>query len=110
MEIETIEKRPVSATEVKETLTKMQKDKKELNFRAAKVLDYTNEIVTNKQKDVDETFNKIKDLNIPRLNDRHIIKIIDIAPEDIDTLKATLSGEEVTLKVEDLERLVKAIK
>ena len=110
MDIETIEQKPMSISEVKEKLESIKKDKKELNFRATKVYEYTNDAAPKKKKEVDELYKKIEELNIPRLRDRQIIKIIDIMPEDVEVLKTVLSGEGVTLKAEDLTKIFEMIK
>ena len=49
-------------------------------------------------------------LNISRLKDKHINKIVDLLPNDVDDLKSILSGENLTLKQEDLTKIVETIK
>jgi DNA-directed RNA polymerase subunit F len=110
MEIINIEQRAVTLSEVKETLESLKKEKKELNFRAERVYEYAGEFNTLKKKQADELFEKIKALNVPRLQDRHIIKIIDVMPESVEAIKATLNGENITLKNDDVMKIVEAIK
>lgn len=110
MEIETIEQTPLSVSEVKERLEGIKKISKELNFRATKVYEYVNEFAKNKKKDVDAIYNKIEKLGIPRLKDRHIIKIIDVMPESVESLKAIMSGENTTLKADDLKKIFEVMK
>ena len=39
-----------------------------------------------------------------------MIKIIDILPEDVETLKVVFAGEELTLKTEDLNKIIEITK
>ena len=110
MELEMKEQRPISTAEVVEKLEAIKKERKELNFRAAKVYDYVNEFSNKKKKQVDEMFQKIMDLNIPRLKEKHVIKVLDIQPENVDALKAVMSGEDTTLKAEDMKKIIDVIK
>jgi DNA-directed RNA polymerase subunit F len=49
-------------------------------------------------------------LNMQELKDKHINKIVDILPKNIDDLRSVLSGENLTLKQEDLDKIVETIK
>jgi len=109
MELEIQDQKPITMAEVAEKLEATKKAKKELNFRATKVAEYVNEF-GGKKKKVDELYKKIEELNIPRLKDKHIIKIIDIQPENVEALKAVMSGEDTTLKAEDMSKIVELIK
>ena len=109
MEIDVISRKPASVAEIKERLQEMEK-KKELNFRATKVLEYANKIAGKKKKEVDQVVEAIKGINIPRLNERVITKIADVMPENVDVLKAILTGEDITLKQDDLEKVMNTIK
>ena len=109
MEIDVISRKPASVAEIKERLQEMEK-KKELNFRATKVLEYANKIAGKKKKEVDQVVEAIKGINIPRLNERVITKIADVMPENVDVLKAILTGDDITLKQDDLEKVMNTIK
>ena len=109
-EIELIEERPVTLTEMKTKLEEIEKRDKELNFRANKTKDYLSTLDLLNRKKVEDLTKKINDLNIPRLKDRHIVKIVDIMPKDLDSLKIIISGENITLKEEDLKKILEVIK
>ena len=53
---------------------------------------------------------KLLSLDIPRLKDRQIIKIVDMLPEDIEELRAVFTGEVTTITQENLEKIVEAVK
>ena len=44
-----------------------------------------------------------------RLKETHIAKIVDLEPKDIDSLKAIFASENITLRPEDLKRIVECI-
>ena len=109
--IQTINEIPLTLVEMKERIEKVEKRDKELNFRATKTKDYLSVFT----KDMDlkaalELKKKITELNIPRLKDRQIVKIIDLMPQDLDSLKILLIGENITIKNEDLEKILQVIK
>ncbi|RME55296.1 hypothetical protein D6777_01015 [Candidatus Woesearchaeota archaeon] len=103
---EIVNEKPVTLVEVKELLKTVEKRDTELTFRANKTKEYLGSFTDKKLKDVKELYQKIQELNIPRLKDRHIVKIIDIHPVDMDSLKAVLSAETITLKEEDLKKIL----
>lgn len=107
-EIEVIEEKPLALAEVKEKLEKVEKRDKEMTARAEKVKTYLNKF-TGKEK-IDELRKKLEGLNISRLKPRHINKIIDLMPEDSGSLRAVFAGENITLKQEDLNRILECLK
>src|SRR3989338_1797286 len=108
MDITIIEQKPIALVDVKEKLLKA-KEYGELNFRAQKVENYINELGLPKKEKIDELQKKINELNIPRLRDRHIVKVLDIMPNDINTLKSLFTGEAVSIKQEEIKQLFNVI-
>ena len=106
-EFELIDETPVSLVELKEIL-KAVKDTS-LSYRAEKIHAYLELFVSDSVKESKELSEKIINLNIPRLKDRHIIKIIDIMPKDIDSLRLLFSAETLTIKDDDLKKILDVI-
>ncbi|MFH1456193.1 MAG: hypothetical protein ABIF40_04560 [archaeon] len=106
VQLDIIEDNPISLVEMQKKLKAIEKRDGQLGFRAEKTKEYLNHFVRLKLKEVQELKTKMKELEIPRLKDRHIVKIADILPEDIDSLKSLLSGETVTVKDEDLKKII----
>ncbi|MBS3134150.1 hypothetical protein J4214_02870 [Candidatus Woesearchaeota archaeon] len=104
--IEIISETPISMIELKDKLNEIKKRDNELTPRANKTLDYLNQFSKTKIGDFNKLKEKIIALNIPRLKERHVCKIIDVYPEDIDSLKAMFSGENIQPKQEDLNRIL----
>ena len=98
---------PISTYELKKDLEKIKKKYKELNFRAAKTEEYLQQITSFKKSD--ELYEKLVKLNIPRLKDQHIKKIIDILPTTIKDLKVVLQGYTLTINNENAKKIVDAV-
>ncbi len=104
------EEKPIGMSELKDRLKEIEKRKKELSFRANKTLEYINSFDMKKSKEIKALAKKLEDLNIPRLKERQIIKLLDIHPKDLDSLKAVLSGETITIKEEDMKKILEVLK
>ncbi len=108
-DIEIISQTPLTLAEVKVKVEKMSsKSKEEPSARVLKVKDYLTEFAALETKEVKELKEKLETLGIQRLKDRIIIKIIDIQPRTVDELKILFAGENVTLKLEDLTKILEA--
>jgi DNA-directed RNA polymerase subunit F len=106
--MEIIEQKSISLPEMKERMDEMKKRDKELNFRAKKVEEYLNN--TPKTKAYKDLKKELEEAGVTRLKGKHITLIINILPEDIDSLRSILSGENLTLKQEDLEKILNIVK
>ena len=110
MDIDILEQTPISLPTLKGTLETLKTKNKELNFRAQKVLDYLTESTTLDAQQAEDLKKKLIEANIPRIKEKHIDKIIDLTPDSIDEIKSLLIGENVTLKPEDLQKILTLIK
>ena len=108
--IKLIQETPISLPEIKEKLHEVESRDKALSFRANKVNDYLNKLVKFESKQSLELRQKLISLDIPRLKERQMIKIIDILPEDLEDLKAVFIGEVTTITQENMEKIVDAVK
>ena len=108
-DIEIIEEYPLSMAELKEKLEDIKK-KFELDARANKTVDYLNLFSKSSGKEASKLREKLKSLDISRLKDKHITKIVDIKPENLDTLKTIFANEPLQLKPEELNKILEALK
>ena len=104
--VEILSEKPMSIPELKERLQEIKKRDKELTPRATKALDYLTQFSKLKNNKIIALKEKINALNIPRLKERHICKLIDIYPQEMDSLKAIFTGENIQPKQEDLNRIL----
>lgn len=102
-----ISESPINIYHLKKELERIKKRDNELNFRAAKVDEYINQVGV--LKNAEELFDKIMKLNIPRLKEQHVHKIIDITPTTLNELKVVLQGYTVTVSNDSMKKIVDAI-
>ena len=107
-ELKVLDEKTVSFADLRDMLTKLEKDK-ELSYRGEKTKEYLSNFTPLTTKEAQGFSKKIAELDIPWLKDRHITKIIDVLPKDLDSLKALFSGETITIKDEDLKRILDVI-
>lgn len=106
---EIIEEIPITLNEISVELEEIKKRDNELNFRAGKTEDYLKQIGVDAKK-AKELQDKLVGLNIPRLKETHIIKIVDIMPHDAEEVKAVLSGYVLTVSQDNLKKIAKIVK
>jgi len=103
---EVIEEKPMNMVEVRSELTKMQKAG-ELSFRANKTLEYLNAMVTLKLKDIKEIKKQLEGLDISRLKEQHMQKLMDVVPCHAEEVKTVLSAYNITLTKDNCEKIAK---
>ncbi len=106
--VEIIQETPLTLAEVKEKLDAIKKRDIELTIKGKKVETYLTQFLqaSNTKKLIDE----IKKLEIARLKDKHIVKIVDLLPKDTDSLHVILAEENITIKEENLKRIIDVVK
>jgi len=107
---EVIEKKPVSMAALREELGVIKKRDGELSFRGNKTEEYVNEFAVLKVKQAEELYKKLEALNIPRLKDTHINKIIDLMPISVAELKVIMQGYSLPVTNENLKKIIDTVK
>jgi len=97
----------INMYQLKKELERIKKRDNELNFRANRTEEYLHQVAT--LKNSEELFDKIMKLNIPRLKEQHIHKIIDVAPTTVNDLKVVLQGYTITLNNESMKKIADTI-
>ena len=106
---ELLEKSPMNVVEVKASLEKIREKESELNFRAQKAEEYAQDFAKVNLKDAKELFEKLKGLEIPRLREQHLHKLIDIMPVSDKHVKIILSSYNVTPTAENCKKIAELI-
>ncbi|MFH1849522.1 MAG: hypothetical protein ABH879_05020 [archaeon] len=104
-----IEERPITIGELKEEMKKIKKRDGEFNFREKKTEDYVNMFKTLDKKTADKLKKDIAALDIPRLKENHVVKIIDLMPESVDDLKLILQGYPITINKDNLKKIADVV-
>ena len=110
MDIKILEENPITMLEMREKLDKIEKRDKQLNFRSNKTKEYLDALILAKKETLEEKRKKLKNLDLQRIKDRHIVKLLDIIPEDLDSLRILFAGENLTLNEEVLNKVLQALK
>ncbi|MBN2422125.1 hypothetical protein JXB41_02770 [Candidatus Woesearchaeota archaeon] len=100
----------VSLYDISKELKKIKKRDEELNIRTKKLDEYLNNFLELKQKQAEELEKELTDLNIPRLKELHIKKIVDIFPDNIEGLKLVLNAYPLTVSKDNLAKIIDVIK
>lgn len=107
---EIIGKEPITLSDLKAELSTIQKRDGEPSFRAGKTIDYINQFKPLSKTASKELGKKIVDLEVPRLKDEHIVKIVDLLPVTADELKVILQGYALTVTKENMTKIVNVVK
>lgn len=101
---------PLTMGEVNQQLQGIKKRDKDLNLRTQKTEDYLKLFSHIDQKKEDELKKKLAELDIPRLRDIHIVKIVDLLPETVDDLKVILSAYPLTINNENMKKIIGVVR
>lgn len=101
---------PIGMVEIKKELELIKTRDGELNFRANKTEEYLQHFIELGPKKFEELKTKLEELNIARIKPVHIIKIADVMPETVNELKVIMQAYPVTIKSEDLKKIVDVVK
>ena len=104
-----ISEQPITFSELKDRLSKIEKRDEELSFRGKKTKEYLDVATKLKLKDVKDLKKKIGELGVMRLKEKQIVKLINILPQDIDSIKVVLGSDSITSK-EDLKKILDLLK
>jgi DNA-directed RNA polymerase subunit F len=105
-----VEEKEVPMFEVREEFKKIMKRETEPNFRLQKTDEYLNAFTFISLKDGKELLDKLRGLNIPRLQEKHIIKIVDVMPKNIEELKVVMQGYTLTVSNDNLKKIMDTVK
>jgi len=101
-----IEEKMVSWAEAKKILEKKSKEK-ELGYEQKNALEHLKKFSKLSEKKVNEMMDALK--KNERLNDRHIMNIVNHLPQNIDELNILFSNEIITLSEDDKKAILKVI-
>lgn len=105
---QTLSEVSINSGDLKNCIKRIKERDKELDFRAAKTEEYLSQISTTEKSE--QLFKKLLELNIPRLKESHIHKIIDIMPAAQRDLKVVLQGYSLTLSNDAVKKIIDTIK
>lgn len=105
-----IKETPLSLVDVKEALQKIEARDKELNYRSTKTKDYLNLFAPLSPEKKEELYQKLTKLNLIRLKESHIAKLLDFLPQTPEELKVILQAYPLSLSKKDIDSILEVIK
>src|SRR3990167_8100046 len=109
MEPKTISQTPITLAELKEEVVKIKQRDKEPSIRITRMEDYLNAFVELSAKQGKELYAAISKLEINRLKDEHICKIVDLLPKTAAELKLLMQGYAVSLTNDSSSKIVEMV-
>ncbi|MBI2572553.1 hypothetical protein HYV86_01725 [Candidatus Woesearchaeota archaeon] len=106
-----IEEKPASISEVKEILAVVEDRDAALGYRATRTKDFIEGlslVLSSKKRETMQE--KLVGLNLTRLREEHIIKIIDFCPTTVGDLKTVLQAYPLSMSKTDQEAIVQVVK
>ena len=102
------EVKPVSISEVKNILKKVEKERKELLYEQKIALEHAHKFA---KLPVKKTSDLIKELSqLEFLQEIHVYKIADILPTTEDDLKTIFAKERITLGENEIKKVLEIVK
>lgn len=105
-----ISETPISMVDLKENIAEIKKRDEELGFRATKTEEYLNQFVKLDKKEAEDLKKKIEALDVKRLNESMLIKILDIVPINVEELKTIFQSSVVSVSKKDMEAIIQITK
>ena len=100
-----ISKKPVSLSYV----SKIIDTKKNFTYREEKLSEYSKKFLKNNFNDFEKKFNSLKDLNIEKLEEKDLIKLIDLMPKNGVQIRAIIQ-KGVILVDEEVDKILNVLK
>jgi DNA-directed RNA polymerase subunit F len=92
--------KPISMAEVKEILKDQDSEK------AKTTLAFIKRFVKLSEQDAKTFFESVKKLDISKLKDEDIIKIMDFMPEDAEDLRKIFAGSSINLEQDEITKIL----
>ena len=102
------EARPVSLSEVKNILRKVEKDREELNYEQKIALEHANMFAKLPIKKIQDMIKELQGIEF--IQEIHAYKIADILPKNEDDLKTIFAKERVTLDEKKIKEILEIVR
>jgi len=86
------------------------KPEEDLTYREEKILEYVKKLEPTNLKNFQKIFDELLALEIPRLGEEHIIKIIDLKPKNGTELRAIVSNSGTVIVDENATKILDVLK
>lgn len=101
--------KPLSLADLQELLQQIEKRDQQLNFLSMKAREYLTAFVQTSPQRRQALARKLAELQLTRLKEEHIAKIVDFLPSTAQELKVVLQSYPLTLPKKDQESIVQTV-
>lgn len=106
-----VEESTIDLSEVKKVLDEVDKRDEELNYRSNKTKEFLEAFCgVISDKNIADLRKKLVDLNLTRLKEEHIVKIVDFLPITAQDLKVVLQAYPLSLPKKDQDAIIDVVK
>lgn len=106
-DFEVTKEEPVTIARVKALLGSK---KKEATYEQKQALEHAKAFSKLSEKDSEEMLKELKALDIKKLKEMHLIRIVDFMPKDEEDLKNLFATEKLGLKADENEKILELVK
>jgi DNA-directed RNA polymerase subunit F len=100
--------KPVTITEVRNILKKLEKDREELLYEQKIALEHAHKFSKLTFKKSEELVKELTKLE--NIQEKHAYKIADILPKNEDDIKTIFAKERITLSGEEIKKILEIVK
>ncbi len=104
-----LEQKPLALADVKKTISAIEQRDTELNFPSTRVKEYAELFVELSATKKESLHKKLTELQLTRLKEEHLTKIIDFLPKTANDLKIVLLAYPLSLPKKDQESIVAVV-
>ena len=106
---EIVNKKPTHSSKIIENLNS-KLEERELTYREEKVLEYLKKFNKLSSSNFEKALQELKDLNIARIEEAQLIKILEIMPKNGTELRSIISHGGVIVVDETVEQILSILK
>ena len=100
------ERKAITISETKEIL----KEVKRQNYVQKQALEYASKFSKLSATKAKKLIDELLESGIPRIKDRHLVKLADLMPNTHDELRAIFAKEEIALTKQDMDKVLEILK
>ena len=97
----------VTSYEARKILRKREKES-ELNYEQKNALDYLNKFRKKAEKDIQGLIDELG--KVEKLQERHVVAIVEMMPHDEDDLRLLFANERIVLEDNEKQQILSAVK
>jgi DNA-directed RNA polymerase subunit F len=95
-----VEKKPLTMAQAKEVLKDYDTEKSKMTSAFIK------KFTKLSGPEAEKIFENLKKLNLEKLKDEDLIKIVDFMPEDVDSLRKIFIGSDISLEQDEITKIL----